>query len=196
MMGNDVIPLRNMPTDLTSDVGHQWVADCCRAGEGLITDKELSEKWELSPADWRAITRSKALERAIRSERERRVRSGQAAKEAATKHLVKGVGIVDQIMTAADTHPKHKLDAFRELRSTASVGADAEGRQDSTRFIIRIDLSADVSGTAVVEHYNKSIEINPNGVDPDVSINLEKRQDGKNPASMKLVSRDEHHGDE
>jgi hypothetical protein len=173
-MSSNIVPLRNMPTDLASDIGHAWVIDCCRAGEGIITDKELSEKWELSPKDWTAIRKDKALERAVRAERERRVRTGQAAKEAAARHLVRGVGIVDQIMSGPDTHPKHKLDAFRELRQTAAVGPDAEGRPDSTRFIIRIDLSADVSGAAVVETYNKSIEINPNDTDPGVKINVDE----------------------
>jgi hypothetical protein len=161
----DIVKFTNFPIDLTSDAGHQWVADCCRAGEGIITDKELSAKWELSSADWRAIRKDRTLERAIRAERERRVRSGQAAKEAASKHLVKGVGIVDQIMTAADTHPKHKLDAYRELRSTAAVGSDAAERSGD-RFIITTNLGENT------ETYNKSIEVNPNDVAPAVAIKL------------------------
>ena len=44
----DVI-LRGIPVDITSDIGHRFVVDCTRAAEGLITDKELAEKYELSP---------------------------------------------------------------------------------------------------------------------------------------------------
>jgi hypothetical protein len=187
-MSNNVVNLHKLPVDLNSDVGQAFVVDATRAGEGLITDKELSEKYELSPKDWQAIKKDRALERAIRAERERRVRTGQAAKEAASKHLVKGVGIVDQIMSSTDTHPKHKLDAFRELRQTASVGPDAEGRQDSTRFIIRIDLTADISGAAVVETYNKSIAIDPNDTDPGIKIGLSH--------SHIEHSRNERHDDE
>src|SRR5262245_47735981 len=142
----DVINLRNTPIDINTDIGHAFVVDCTRAAEGLITDKELSEKYELSPADWRAITKDKALGHAVRAERERRVRSGLAAKEAAAKHLVKGVGIVDQIMTAEATHPKHKIDAFKELRATAAVGNSTEERTNSERFIIRIDLTSGGGG--------------------------------------------------
>ena len=69
----DVISLRNTSIDLTSDVGHAFVVDCVRAGEGILTDKELQEKYELSPADWQNITKDMALGRAIRAERERRV---------------------------------------------------------------------------------------------------------------------------
>src|SRR5262245_50560901 len=148
----DVINLRSIPIDLNSDVGHAFVVDATRAAEGLITDAELSEKYELSAADWQSIRKDKALGHAIRAERERRIRSGTAVREAAAKHLVKGVGIVDQIMTAADTHPKHKLDAFKELRSTASIGDGAEGRSGD-RILIQINLGADT------ETYNKSIEI-------------------------------------
>src|SRR5262245_1974765 len=123
----DVVNLRSIPVDLNSDLGHAFVVDATRAAEGLITDAELSEQSELSPADWQAITKSKALGHAVRAERERRVRSGQAVKEAAAKHLVKGPGILDSIMTNVDSNPRHKIEAFKELRQTASVGADAEG---------------------------------------------------------------------
>jgi hypothetical protein len=148
----EIINLRSTPIDLNTDLGHAFVVDCTRAAEGLVTDAELAQKYELSPKDWRALTKNKELEHAIRAERERRVRSGTAVKEAAARHLVKGVGIVDQIMTAADSHPKHKLDAFRELRSTASIGGDAEGRPDSSRFVIYIDLTA---GGGDVERFDK-----------------------------------------
>jgi hypothetical protein len=161
----DVIGLHGPRIDLASEEGHQWVIDCCRAGENLLSDAELSEKWDLNDADWIAIRKDKALERAVRLERERRVRTGQAVKEAAARHLVKGVGIVDEIMSSADSHPKHKLDAFRELRSTAAVGADAEGRPGTELFVIKIDLSA---GGGPVETYEKTISIDtPSEGKPD-----------------------------
>jgi hypothetical protein len=132
------------------------------------------------PADWQAITKDKALGHAIRAERERRVRSGTAVKEAAAKHLVKGPGILDQIMSGVDSHPKHKIEAYKELRNTASVGPDAEGRQESDRFVITINLGADNSGANVVEHYNKSIAVDANDVDPnDIKINLDESHGDK-----------------
>jgi hypothetical protein len=150
----DVIDLkgRGTPIDLNSDLGHAFVVDATRAAEGLITDKELSEKYELSPADWRMIMKDKALGNAVRAERERRVRTGQAVKEAAAKHLIKGPGILDGIMSGENSHPKHKIEAYKELRNTASVGADAEGRQDNDRFVIHIDLTA---GGGHIETFDK-----------------------------------------
>jgi hypothetical protein len=150
-LGN-IVNLRNTPIDLNSDVGHAFVVDATRAAEGLITDKELAEKYELSPKDWQAITKDRALGHAIRAERERRVRSGTAVREAAAKHLVKGPGILDGIMSGPDSHPKHKIEAYKELRQTASIGDSAEGRPESERFIITINL-----GEGHVEHYDKPL---------------------------------------
>ena len=48
----DTVILRGVAVELNSDVGRQFVIDCVRAAEGLITDKELAEIYEISPADW------------------------------------------------------------------------------------------------------------------------------------------------
>lgn len=165
-MGN-IVNLRNTPIDLNSDVGHAFVVDATRAAEGLLTDKELAEKYELSPKDWQAITKDKALGHAIRAERERRVRSGTAAREAAAKHFVKAPGILDQIMTKTDSNPRHKIEAIKELCQTAAIGDGVEGRPESERFIITINL-----GEGHVETYDKPL------------------------APMKPLIKDEHHGDE
>jgi hypothetical protein len=46
---SNVVVLRGIPTDLTSAVGHQFVVDCVRAGEGLITDKDILNDKSASP---------------------------------------------------------------------------------------------------------------------------------------------------
>ena len=157
----DIVNLRSIPIDLNSDTGHQFVTDCTRAAEGLITDKELAEKYELSPADWQSITKDMALGRAIRAERERRVHNGTAAREAAAKHFVKAPGILDQIMTDAYSNPRHKIEAIRELRQTA-IGDNTDRPTESDRFVIRIDLTAGGGG---VETYSKAIKIDPTDAD-------------------------------
>jgi len=75
-------------------------------------------------------------------------------REAAAKHLVKGPGILDQIMSGPDSHPKHKIEAYKELRTTASISDSAERLPESARFIIKIDLTGD-SGIEHVEHFDK-----------------------------------------
>lgn len=81
----EIVTLFSTSIDLNSDAGHQFVTDATRAAEGLITDKELAEKYELSPADWQNITKDMALGRAVRAERERRVLNGVAARESAAR---------------------------------------------------------------------------------------------------------------
>lgn len=148
----DFLCLRSAPVDLTSDEGSRFVVDCTRAAEGLITDKELQEIYELAPADWIAITKDQALGRAIRVERDRRVKTGVAAREAAAKYFVKAPSILDGIMTDQQSNPRHKIEAIKELRQTA-IGDNADRPAQADRFIITIDL-----GEGHVETYNKPIK--------------------------------------
>ena len=118
-MDDSIVTLRNTPITLDSDVGRQFVVDCVRAGEGLITDRELAEKYELDPPAWIAITKDVELGHAIRAERERRVLNGVAAREAAAKHFVKAPGILDQIMTDANaseiaTLPQARAESYHD----------------------------------------------------------------------------------
>ena len=137
----DVIHLHS-PIDINSDLGRAFVVDATRAGEGLLTDKELQEKYELSPVDWQNITKDKALGRAIRDERDRRVRTGIAARESAARYFVKGPSILDQIATDTNSNPRHKIDAIRELRATAA-GSGGDGPAQGEKISIVINLGSD-----------------------------------------------------
>jgi hypothetical protein len=152
-MGNVVDLHGQSRIDLNSDLGHAFVVDATRAGEGLITDKELAEIYELSPADWQSIIKDVAFGQAIRAEGARRVRNGAAAREAAQKHFVKAPTILDQIMTDTQSNARHKIEAIKELRATAAVGSNPDRPAESERFIITINLGEHV------EHYDKSIKI-------------------------------------
>ena len=154
---SDTVILRGIPTELTSPAGHLFVVDCVRAAEGLITDKELVEIYEITPADWQNIAKDVALGRAIRAERDRRVRNGVAAREAASRHFVKAPTILDKIMTDEQANARHRIEAIRELRQTA-LPENQNAPSQSDRFVIRIDLTAGGGG---VETYNKSIAVTP-----------------------------------
>jgi hypothetical protein len=170
----DVVLLSETSIDLNTDAGHQFIVDCTRAGEGLLSDKELQEKYELSPADWQNITKDMALGRAVRAERERRMLDGSAAREAACRHFVKAPGILDGIMTDAQSNPRHKIEAIKELRATAAIGS-ADRPRETERFIIRIDLTA---GGGDVETWEKTINIDTtNGDSPDNVIPSEGKPD-------------------
>jgi hypothetical protein len=159
------IVLGGVSIELNSDVGRQFVIDCTRAAEGLVTDKELVEKYEISPADWGNIAKDTAVIRAIQAERNRRVHNGTAAREAAVRHFVKAPTILDKIMSDEQANARHRIEAIRELRQTATPENQNSPAQ-SERFIIQINLGADV------EVYNKSIAINPDDVAPDAQPKL------------------------
>ena len=146
------VTLHGVPFSLASSRGREFVCDCTRAAESLLSDQELRDKYELSDCDWQTITSNTALIRAIQAERRRRV-TGLCAREAAAQHFVKAPKILDQIMTDEQANPRHKIEAIRELRATAAGAAGPDGTIDtSEKFIIRIDL-----GGADTEIFEKVI---------------------------------------
>ena len=153
-----------LPIDLLSDTGHAFVVDCTRAGEGIITDKELTEKYDLSPADWQNITKDVALGRAVRAERERRMLNGTAAREAACRHFVKAPGVLAGIMESATSNPRHVIEAAKEIRAVATAGgSDGDRPAGGEVFFIKIDLTA--GGGEVIE---KTITIDATNGDSNV----------------------------
>lgn len=166
----DVIPL--FPIELDSALGLTFVTDCCRCAEGLVEDGEIRSKYGLSIEAWCNSTKDKALVEAVRSERERRVLTGVAAREAAARHFVKTPEILAKIMENQYSNPRHVIESAKEIRAIAVGGGNSpDGFAESTRFVIRIDLSADGKG----EHVE----------DFDVPR-----------APMEPLSRDEHDGEE
>src|SRR5262249_6957947 len=142
--GDDLVNLHDTPTSLSSSAGREFVVDAVRAAEGLLSDDDLKNKYELSPADWQTISSNTTLIRAIQAERTRRVRSGQAAREAAAQHFVKAPKILDQLMSSETVNVRSRIDAIRELRATAAGAAAAENVADAgTKFVIQIDLGGD-----------------------------------------------------
>jgi hypothetical protein len=133
----DIVQLRS-PIDLTSDRGRAFIVDATRAAESVISDQDLASKYDLSPMDLRNIAKDPAVGKAIRAERESRLRSGRAARELAAKAFVKAPAVLDTIMTSADS-PKHKIDAIRELRATANGSSD-DGPSQTEKFTIIINL--------------------------------------------------------
>jgi hypothetical protein len=161
----DVVNLRSTPIDLLSDTGRQFVVDCTRAGEGLINDQELAEKYELSPADWQSIKKDTVLANAVRAERERRVLNGTAARESAARHFVKMPTILAGIAENQSSNPRHVIEAAKEIRATAAVSSVADRPAGTEMFIIKIDLTA---GGGPVETYEKTISIDtPSEGKPD-----------------------------
>jgi hypothetical protein len=149
---DDTIVLHGKVTSLTSDIARRFITDATRSAEGLCSDDDLKQKYEITPADWKNIAENAALGREIKAEGERRIRSGQRAREAAQQHFVKAPTVLDSIMSDTKASPRHRIESARELRQVAIGGDGAENAPDAGQpFIIRIDLSAAPGGGEVLE---------------------------------------------
>ena len=61
----------------------------------------------------------------------------------AARFFVKGPAILDQIASAPDSNARHKIDAIRELRATATGSGDGYGPSQTEKFSIVINLGSD-----------------------------------------------------
>jgi hypothetical protein len=158
-MADTVIRLNGIEVPLTDDLGRQFVTDATRAGEGVITDEDLLDKYELSNDELQKLANMKAVGRAIRTEREHRLRSGIATRELANGYFFKAPTVLDKIMGDEQANPRHRIESARELRVISTPENQSNPATQSERFHIVINLGSDT------EVYNKPIAI---GVDdPD-----------------------------
>ena len=139
---NDAVTLRGISVPLASDVGSAFVSDCARNRERLFSDDQLQEKYEIAPTDWTEILKNKALRLAINAECERRTFNGDASREAAAKQFTKAPAILGTILENERNSPRHRIEAAKELRATANVGAE-KSDADVDRVVISINLGAD-----------------------------------------------------
>jgi hypothetical protein len=142
-LNDETVTLRGIAVPLVSDVGRAFICDAARNSEGLLNDGQITEKYGLTVGTWRQLVKNKALARAVARERERRVRTGVAAQEAAAELFAKAPAVLGDIMNNPYSSPRHKVEAIRELRQTA-IGADSERTEAAAdRFQITIILSED-----------------------------------------------------
>jgi hypothetical protein len=136
------VVLRGVTVGLDTDVGQAFIADCARHLENLSSDAEIKDKWGLSDEDWARLATNTPLLSAIRLERERRIFSGECAREAAQRHFAKAPNVLNRNLTDEQIAPRHRIEAARELRQAAGNDPDiAPGPKE--KFIITIDLGGD-----------------------------------------------------
>jgi hypothetical protein len=145
----DCVRLREAMVPIASDVGRKFTTDCVRNVEGTFSEAEIKTKWGLSDQDWLDLADNAPLLAAIRAERERRIFSGEGAREAAQRHYAKTPGVLNRILTDEQVPPRHRIEAARELRQAAASGPDIEPGPKE-KFTITINLGAD---TEVYEKY-------------------------------------------
>jgi hypothetical protein len=145
------------PTSLIEN--HDFITDCVRYAEGLLSEKEVKKKHHFDDDTWARLGADETLIAVIEAEKLRRIRNGSTKRERAQQLVAQAPGVLGDIMLDGNASPKHRIDASKTLDAFAANGPEATAAAD--RFIITINLGSDV------ERYNKSIAINPNDVDPN-----------------------------
>jgi hypothetical protein len=152
------ITLNGAQVELDSDLGRSFITDATRAAESVIDDATLMEKYELSIEELQVIANTKAVGRAIRKERELRLRSGVATKELAAKSYFKVPTVLDSILMNEQMSGRNRIESARELRVIATPENQTNPAVQSERFLIRIDLTASGDG----EVFEKEIVLTNN----------------------------------
>ena len=136
------VVLRGVTVALDTDVGQTFVTDCVRHTENLLSDGDIKSKWTLTDEDWQRLADNAPLLQAVRAERERRIISGDAAREGAQRYFAKAPTVLGDILTDEQVSPRHRIEAARELRQVAGNGPDTVPGAGE-KFVITINLGAD-----------------------------------------------------
>src|SRR5262245_50580718 len=116
----------------------EFVTDCARFSENLISEAAVRKKYGFSEDTWSRLGEDDALVRAIEDEKTRRIRSGAAKREKAQQHVVRAPDVLEKILTDEKASPKHRIDAAKVLEDLADNGPQAAAEQD--RVIVTINL--------------------------------------------------------
>ena len=132
---DDNIMLRGFQIELKNDVGRQFVRDCARNIEGLISDGDIMLKYGLSPKDWGDIRTNQALLRAIQAEHNRRVLNNIQLQEGSAKILSDAPRILGDILNNDLSNPDTKSKHSRYLgkQPWPARGAVPERKENCSR---------------------------------------------------------------
>jgi len=140
------------PTDAESlHTNFEFLNDCCRYSENLLSQEDIRKKWKLTDEDWERAGSDDVLARAIEETKTQRVRSGASKRERAQQHIVKAPDILEKIMSDDSANARHRVDSIKALDALADPGPQPVLPVE--KFIITIDLSADTKA--------KGLESNP-----------------------------------
>jgi hypothetical protein len=152
----EVVDLHGQPARLEDN--QEFVADCARYAEGILSEEAVKKKHHFDDDTWGKLGNNEALIEAIEAEKIRRIRNGSAKRERAQQLVVQAPDVLGGIMLDASASPKHRIDSAKALDAFAANGPEAAPASD--RFQITINLGSDVL------HFDKSIAIDANDVDP------------------------------
>ena len=133
--------MRGTDVALDSELAKSFAADCARYTEGLLNEQELREAWGLDEQAWVQLAENMPLLLAIKAERERPIRSGEAAREAAQRAFANAPSVLSEILHNQLVSPRARIEAARELRHVAANGPETSAAAE--KFVINIDLGGD-----------------------------------------------------
>jgi hypothetical protein len=174
----DVIDLRGQSAHLEDD---ELIENLARFADGTLSEAAVKARHHLSNEEWAALGESDRLVELVEAAKLRRIRSGATKRERAQIEIVDGPPILGKIMRDPGSNARHVIDSVKALDALASTGAEAAAA--GARFEITINLGADH-----IEHYSKSIAIDPADTDPNsidttdviAAIAVNKSKDGDN----------------
>jgi|SRR5262245_60200648 len=138
---NGSVILRGVEIGLDTDIGSGFVLDCTRHVEDLISAEQLKTKYRLTEEAWRQLANNEPLQQAVARQKERRVRSGECAKERAQFLFLAAPTVLHDIFSDSTASARSRIAAIAELRQTAAIGPETTA-PTAERFSIRIDLTA------------------------------------------------------
>src|SRR5215467_3125310 len=103
------VPPRAEIADLKDN--HEFISDCCRYNEGILSEAAVRKKWHFEAATWERLGDDDALVRAIEETKIQRIRSGAAKRELAQTHIIRGPGVLASIMDNPESNARHVVDA-------------------------------------------------------------------------------------
>jgi len=150
--------------DLHSQLAHleddELIENLARFADGTLSEAAVKSRHHLSNEEWAALGDSDRLIELVEACKLRRLRSGATKRERAQIEIIDGPPILGKIMRDPGSNARDVIDAVKTLDALASNGAEAAAA--GARFEITINLGADH-----IEHYSKSIAIDPNDTDPN-----------------------------
>src|SRR5262245_39189970 len=124
------------PTSLLEN--HEFITDCARYAEGLMSEAEVKKRHHFDDATWELLGENDMLVEAIEVEKTRRIRNGSTKRERAQKLVAQAPGVLGDIMLDASASPKHRIDSAKVLDTFAANGPGAAPA--SERFVITINI--------------------------------------------------------
>src|SRR5262245_60652253 len=140
---------------------HEFITDCARYAEGLLSEKEVKKKHHFDDDTWARLGEDETLIAVIEAEKLRRIRNGSTKRERAQQLVAQAPGVLGDIMLDASASPKHRIDSAKVLDTFAANGPGAAPA--SERFVITINIGSDTL------KFDKSIAIDANDVDPNAT---------------------------